>query len=375
MRSTTRYTLQRFIGRRLLAPGNRVCLCCSVPAYDSKSVDVHHHGDNLKLRGVMYCENIWACPVCSALIRRRRQSLTADLFTRTVAAGFRLLFVTFTLRHRLGQSLATVSTMHRDAWLALTRHRAYNRWRATTGTRWYMRALEVTHGSNGWHPHFHVVYVIGPGADPSIEDLYELWASAVGSVGGSVVRAAYDAQYADATTDADTIARYAASWGGGDWSLSHEVTAGEKLGRRGSRSPFQLAADAMDGDEKSAMLFREFADDFKGRRAQTWARGWLAWLEQSEEELNDESITAEELDDDSIVVRFEKHSYMQLGSSREIMLDAIMGRDYSRVVDIAWDRGIDILYISTEYFGLPSGRVHVNVSGWAYDRYENLARL
>jgi hypothetical protein len=131
----------------------------------------------------------------------------------------------------------------------------------------------------------------------------------------------------------------------------------------------------MDGDEKSAMLFREFADDFKGRRAQTWARGWLAWLEQSEEELNDESITAEELDDDSIVVRFEKHSYMQLGSSREIMLDAIMGRDYSRVVDIAWDRGIDILYISTEYFGLPSGRVHVNVSGWAYDRYENLARL
>lgn len=367
MRSTTRYTLQRFIGRRLLPSGNRVSLCCSVPAYDARSVDVHHHGDNLKLRGVMYCENIWACPVCSALIRRRRQSLTADLFTRTVAAGYRLLFVTFTLRHKMGESLSYVSGMHRDAWLYLTRHRSYKNWRSTTGTTWYMRALEVTHGKNGWHPHYHVVYVIGPGADPSIEQLYNLWSAAVASVGGSVVRAAYDAQYADATTDADTIARYAASWGGGDWSLSLEVTAGEKSGRRGSRSPFQLAADAMDGDDQSGKLFREFADDFKGRRAQTWARGWLAWLEQSEEELNDESIKPEELTDDTIIVKFETYSYMQLGSSRERMLDAIIARDYSTMVDIAWDRGIDILYINTAYFGLPAGRVHVNVSGWAYD--------
>lgn len=366
MKSTTRYTLQRYIGRRLLPRGNRTALCCSAPAYESKSIDVHHHQDNIKLRGVLYCENIWSCPVCSALIRRRRQSLTADLFTRTVKSGYRLLFVTFTLRHHVNMSLATVANMHREAWLSLTRHRAYSRWRSTTGSKWYMRALECTYGYHGWHPHYHVVYVVAPGCDPNIEELYALWSMAVGMHGGTVVRAAYDARYADASTDADTIARYAASWGGGDWSLSSELTL-EKSGKRASRSPFQLAADAMDGDHDAGQRFIEFAAEFRGRRAQTWARGWLDWLQQSQEDIDDESIKPEELNDDTIVLKFETYSYMQLGSSRELMLDAIIAKDYAAVVDIAWARGVDILYINTAYFGLPDGRVHINVSGWAYD--------
>jgi hypothetical protein len=147
-----------------------------------------------------------------------------------------------------------------------------------------------------------------------------------------------------------------------------ELTAGEKLGRRGSRSPFQLAVDSMDGCIESGALFQEYAKVFKGRRAQTWARGWLDWLDQSQEQIDDESIHADELTPDSIILRFESWSYMQLGSSREKMLDAIIARDYATIVDIACARRVDILYVNTEYFGLAPGMVHINVSGWAYDR-------
>ena len=367
MRSTSRYTLQRYIGRRILPTGNRTALCCAAPSYESKSVDVHHHQSDIKLRGVMYCENIWSCPVCSGIIRRRRQELTTKLFTKTVNYGYRLLFVTFTLRHVKNQSLHVVSGLHRDAWLAMTRRRDYRDWRKTTGSSWYMRALEVTYGHNGWHPHYHVVYVIAPGARPDVEVLYQLWQSAVGGLGGVAVRAAYDAQYADASTDAATIARYAASWGGGDWSIASEFTSDAKSGRRGSRSPFQLAYDAMCGDDDANLLFLEYAIDFKGRRAQTWARGWLDWLQQDQAELDDESIQSDELTDDSIILRFESYSYMALGNRREKMLDAIINRSYSDVVDIAYMCGIDILYVNTAYFSLPSGRTHINVSGWAYE--------
>lgn len=363
----SRYRLQRYIGKYLLPSGNRTALCCAAPSYDAKSVDVHYHEKNLKLRGVMYCENIWACPVCSALIRRRRQSLTESLFTRTIASGYRLLFITLTLRHKKHESLAYIADMHKRAWINLTRYRAYKEWRKTTGSNWYMRALEVTYGRHGWHPHYHIVYVVAPGYNPDPAVLYQLWESMIGAVGGSVVPAAFNAQFASATTDASTIAQYAASWGGGDWSLAREVTSSDKHGRQGSRSPFQLAVDAMCGDHDAGRLFTEYAIEFKGRRAQTWARGWLDWLNQSEEELADESIIAEELTDDTVIVRFPTYGYMLLGSDRESMLDAILARDYSAMVDIAYNRRIDILYCNMEYFGFDAGRVHVNVTGWAYD--------
>lgn len=65
--------------------------------------------------------------------------------------------LTLTVRHALGDDLRHMRVRMADAWGRVQR---LTSWRVLLASgAWFVRALEATHGRNGWHPHYHVLVV------------------------------------------------------------------------------------------------------------------------------------------------------------------------------------------------------------------------
>lgn len=349
---TDQYRLQRYIGR-ILPDGNRTSFCCTRAGFNASTVRVctkcvDDGGVSVSLHGVAYCSSVWVCPVCSRIIRNKRAKRTTDVFRRTMSAGFNLVFVTYTLAHDITMPLADLLQRQRKAWRIFTNSYAYREAVKFFGTGWHMRALEVTHSPRtGWHPHYHAVYATRSVPAVSIvEGLYFAWAAACAQVGAVTDRKAW---HYELVQDPDTAAQYLASWGGGDFKIGYEVSA-DKKGRRSSRSPFQLAADAMDGDESAGAWFVEYAAAIRGSRAQTWSRAWRDTF--ALEETEDESITDTDLVEHGSDVALVLHTYEyeKLGSDRDAFVDAVAARDLSGLYDILDRRNISCILVNLPLF-------------------------
>jgi len=288
-------------------------------------VTVHHDGESCRLRGLSYCEGVWVCPVCSGIIRNRRNTLSQQILTKTIQLGYELHFMTLTLSHTRDQSLADVLKLQSAAWRKV------------------------------------VTSVDGSAA--VMAQIVQLWRDAVHSLGGTAVDYAQNVVKVDGMNLQD-LAHYVASWGGGDWSISREVTADTKAGRRGGRSPFQLAADAMMGDDQAAQLYAEYVIAIRGKKAQQWSRLWLAAVNVTDEEVNDESVHQHELSDDTVVIAMPSYNWPELGSERERFIDAVIERDLSTVYDIADRRRITLSYVQMSYF-LGGERYDLSYAGGA----------
>lgn len=132
-----------------------------------------------------------------------------------------------------------------------------------------MTATEVTHGRNGWHPHFHEILLLD--ASPAdalamLETLRAGWRTSLAAVGLSGNEAAFQVQSAQAA------GAYVAKFGAAEELALH----GEKRGRNGSRGVWQLLDDARDGCARSAAIWREYALAFRGRRQLVWSPGLKA---------------------------------------------------------------------------------------------------
>jgi hypothetical protein len=151
-----------------------------------------------------------------------------------------------------------------------------------------VRASEVTHGANGWHPHYHVLLFLSrPLTDLQLQhmeaEIRALWerSAAKQNLGmnraGLVVRASSRA-----------ASGYVAKWG-----VEEEMTKSHmKSGRAGSRSPWGLLRSYADGDTAASYLWREYASVFKGRRQLVWSAGLRALL-GLEDERSDSAIAAD----------------------------------------------------------------------------------
>ena len=161
-----------------------------------------------------------------------------------------------------------------------------------------VRALEVTHGANGWHPHLHVlVLTAAPVLDAERialqERLFKRWDVVCQRVGFSAVHPEHGLRL-DNGSEAGS---YATKWG-----FAEELTkSGLKVGRReGSRTPWELLADfTLNADQRAGQLFREFAAAFKGKSQLHWSRGLRDRLglndEKTDEELANETVESEDL--------------------------------------------------------------------------------
>ena len=226
----------------------------------------HANGDvSASLNGLVSCKSVWACPVCSARISGVRRDEMNALLAWARGEGHAVVMLTLTARHSLRTALGPFLGALKDA---AKRLRQSKGWRKLPHVG-SVTATEVTHGANGWHPHFHLLLVLDGASASSVdavEGLRSEWLRCLGREGLNGNAAAYQVQPASAAGD------YVAKFG-----AAEEIALGRsKTGREGSRSPWQLLADATSGDKRACALWVEYAVAFKGRRQLQWSPGLKA---------------------------------------------------------------------------------------------------
>jgi len=144
--------------------------------------------------------------------------------------------------------------------------------RALRGVPW-IRALEVTHGANGWHPHVHALLLLPTPPDAAAvaaleRSIVTTWIRDVFKRSGREVLPQLCSVLPVATAD---VAEYVSKL-----SVAYELTHGatKQAGGVGGATPLQLAADyAASGDAHLLALWREYEQATRGRRQMTWTVG------------------------------------------------------------------------------------------------------
>jgi len=229
--------------------------------------------------------------------------------------GYRVGFLTLTVRHRRYTPLTEVWQLVMDAWHGLTSgewtrlQREHGVALPGRGGRVLpriptVRTVEVTHGKNGWHVHLHVLVFFSPA-----EDAHRVWGEVSGmmvqrwlyyvqKVGGKASPRGICAELVSNTEDsAGRIGEYLAKSvfvGHGDHSAIHWEAAGglsKTSERTGGLTPWELLDRASAGDSVAAKLWSEWELGSRGRR-QMWIVGSLLDLFGLRDETDADAFAA-----------------------------------------------------------------------------------
>jgi hypothetical protein len=210
--------------------------------------------------GVLTCGHIWTCPACAQKLRAERLS---RVFRAAEVGGSVWQMVTLTLRHHDGMPLKVLLRALMAAWRRVKQGGAVQRiWKLRVKAS--IRAVEVTHGANGWHPHLHVLLHTDGLTDDEKATLLERWQLTVERfLGKDFVP---DVAHAiDWSTPIDMCRAPQDKRIAYPLKLGLEV-AGPKQAKRGSVTPWKLAELATQGDAQARALWLEFCRATKGRR-------------------------------------------------------------------------------------------------------------
>lgn len=284
-----RFALKSVVNGIMPTSRTSKCMRWRVP---KQSVEVWQSAEHKKAhyKGVQMCASVWCCPVCSAKISERRRAELQGAVATAKAMGWQVLMLTLTVPHALGDDLHDMLDRMMAAWRYCSSSRMGKAARAAIDLKGTIRALEVTHGQNGWHPHFHVLlFVPGNVTVQRVQDEFTpLWLHACESKGLPRPSALRGVR----VDDGSYAAAYASKWG-----LESEMTKGHsKQGRNGGRTPFDLLRGILSdrSDKRSVALFLAFAEAFKGRRQLYWSQGLKEALGVAD--LADDELV--EVDDD-----------------------------------------------------------------------------
>jgi len=212
-------------------------------------------------RGLLTCGSVWSCPSCSAKIRAGRAGEVQQVVEWH--GQHRTFLWSLTVRHARGHSLERVRRGVARAMRLMQRGAPWRRFKARVGLVGSIRALEVTHGPNGWHPHLHALLLVERPDLLAMERAWLLgrWQSCVVAALGAAHTPNEHGSDLRPCTDSTYIAK-----------LGLELCDGAKTGRAGHRTPWQIARDVADGDVAGdRVLWREYGSAMFGARMLTWS--------------------------------------------------------------------------------------------------------
>lgn len=264
-----RFALQS-VSRRLLW-GSRTAKCLRLRRQDKQGVEVWRSADHGSAHygGLQTCGSVWACPVCAAKISERRRVDLLSAMDQHKASGGACLLLTLTNPHTLTDDLGDMVKQQAHAMRRMTGARAFRSLLESIDCLGSVRAWEVTHGANGWHPHFHVLLFVRSGLDlDSLCPLfYDQWANACRLAGLPIPSEAHGVRLDGGNEAAKYVTK-------GLWGLDHEMTKGHTKRASKGRSPFDLLRSYLyDEDKQAAALFVQYAGVFKGKRQLLWSPG------------------------------------------------------------------------------------------------------
>ncbi len=263
---------------RLALHGQRIQVCMRHLRADRKLVQVKRSDQSGKTyySGLMACGSVWCCPVCAPKIQAVRALEVRAAIDNWTAQGGSVVLLTQTVRHDRRDNLDTLLGQFTDASQRFKRGSPYKRSCKRLGIAGSIRALEVTDGANGWHPHAHTILFLNglSVSHKSIHrELFKLWESAAARAGfeGQLSPDAFDVQ------DASKVKNYVTKMGTEyQWNAEHElVKAHSKTGSASSMTPFDMLRAYLDnpGDGRLLARFAEYALNFHGRRQLVWSDG------------------------------------------------------------------------------------------------------
>ena len=166
----------------------------------------------------------------------------------------------------------------------------------------HIRSLELTYGTNGWHPHTHELFFVSSQveADALRLRVTQLWASACARAGlldlqdREQVRA-FEAHAVDVKGWCQASDYLAKQDDSRHWGVDRELAkASTKEGRAKGQHPFGLLATAAQGGKQAGAKFLEFIAAMKGKRQLVWSprlKDRVGLQERSDVELADEIPT------------------------------------------------------------------------------------
>lgn len=172
---------ERYANRRLLwriSEDKAVKFCGRGVLDSSEGVTIKQQpgGGAAYHSGTVRCGKIWTEPVCSAKIRAERADEIGRAVAAHIQAGGTAYMVTLTARHHKRHNLKDLLDAITEAWTRLTSGaqwagdpaRGRQGERARMGIIGYIRSTEATVGIHrfGWHPHLHVVLLMGATQNP-----------------------------------------------------------------------------------------------------------------------------------------------------------------------------------------------------------------
>lgn len=283
---------------------HRVCHCCRSMQGEKVGVYRAVDGSRARFSGLMMCGSGWTCPICSQVItEQRREELSAAL-VGWVKQGGRCHLLTFTFPHEADEPLADLLPKFDRARQRFQNSRLWKGVKADYEAAGTVTSLEVTHGANGWHPHLHMLLFVRQTLPDDVQArLIAEWVrQLVNAKLGSTPQLADMMRHALDIRGGEDAAAYVTKYGREEtWGLSSEVTRShaKEEAADASLKPFGLLRRAAAGDARSAELFKEFAEEFFGKRLLTWAPGLRDKLALPEEQTDEAIAEAEPMPEEN----------------------------------------------------------------------------
>lgn len=286
---------------------SRTAKCMHTPHGEVAVLRGKQHGTAF-YRGLVACGSVWACPVCAAKVQESRRGEIAKGFDWAYGQGLQPVMVTLTFPHRAWHGLEDLVLQQREALRMLRKGRGWDKFMRQAGYQGLIRAMEITHGRNGWHPHVHEIWFVAKdtNAEDLVPQILKKWASACVRAGlldarNSKQMKAFARHAVRVRGNCSTSDYLAKADDQKHWGADREMAKGStKAGRAKGLHPFGLLANAAAGDRRAGELYVEFVDTMKATRSRQlfWApglKGRVGIADKTDEELVKEKREAADL--------------------------------------------------------------------------------
>ncbi|MBY8962047.1 protein rep [Flavobacterium sp. D11R37] len=188
--------------------------------------------DSLFFNGVANCGGFWRCPVCALKISEAKKELLSGLIQQHQERGYSIGFLTLTIRHSFRIMLkASLDKLLRNyrSFMDNKPNRAFKKSLSFIGQ---VKTLEITYGSNGWHPHLHLLFFYKSDSLPAIRQFQRKFISSWAKYKDNNGKVSAQNQQVLTRDISDYVAKY---------DITSEMTKGSIKGSKGL-TPFTALA-------------------------------------------------------------------------------------------------------------------------------------
>lgn len=328
-----RYTAAAIVGGRLAHCGHTLI------NKDTGVTIVKTDEGRRYLSGVQTCGSVWACPVCSLKISTQRSIDVGRILRSFQTKLMPLGFLTLTWRHNHKEELKYVYHRGMKIYRKITKLRAFRNLEKKHGIEGMIRALEIKHGNNGWHPHLHIA-IVGNSTEQDVEqfanEFIQIWCNELQD------KANIDAQKYLPIKCEQGIADYITKWAAADEMVKGNSKAVGK--KTGSVTPFvmleQINSSVVSEEKKRfyKAKYREYTELTKGKKQLTIAR---RILELHKDILFENQEQYEEIKTDEEIVKQEQDGTVVLTIAPDVFTEIANNQIQGYVMNTHEDEGID----------------------------------